>query len=556
MLEKLALISVSDKTGVVEFARGLHELGYGVISTGGTARHLAEAGVEVMPVEAFTGFPEILGGRVKTLHPAIFGGILARRAETGDMATLARQGIAAIDIVAVNLYLFYRVATNRNASLPDIIENIDIGGVSLLRAAAKNYQDVLVVSSPSQYESVLSALRTGDAGLDFRFRLAVQAFWHTAHYDAVIASYLGTRTPDLATATPPHGFPQELALPLYKVQDLRYGENPHQAASFYRLPFAAPGLADAEKLQGKELSFNNINDADAALACVMEFDQPACVALKHANPCGVAVASDIGTATRLAREADPVSIYGGIVAVNRTFDEAAAAAIRDVFLEVLIAPDYTPEALKLLKRKKDLRVLRLPGLAGIIGNAAGAAPGNAAAAREGGSEAAPGKEVGSYDGSTHAPGLALEVRGVLGGALVQQYDLGSDDPATWRTVTSRAPTAAELKDLAFAWKVVKHVKSNAIVLARNGQTVGIGPGQTNRVDSARIAIARAGDKARGSVMASDAFFPFPDSVEVARDAGVTAIIHPGGSIRDDEAIKVAEEAGMAMVLTGVRHFRH
>ncbi len=517
MPQKLALLSVSDKTGIEGFARGLSELGYGIISTGGTARHLTAAGLEVIPVESFTGFAEILSGRVKTLHPAVFGGILARRSNPADMETLASQGLAAIDVVAVNLYPFYRVATAPEASRADIIENIDIGGVALLRAAAKNYEDVLVVSDPSQYEEVLAALRAGEPAGELRYRLAVQAFWHTAHYDAVIASYLGAKTADRAAATPPAGFPAELALPLYKVQDLRYGENPHQAASFYRLPFAATGLAQAEKLQGKELSFNNISDADAALALVLEFEEPACVAVKHANPCGVAVAADVGTATRLAREADPVSIYGGIVAVNRTFDEAAAAAIRDVFLEVLIAPDYTPAALKILQRKKDLRVLRLP---------------------------------------MTAPAAALGVRGVLGGVLLQHYDLSQDDPASWRPVTSRAPTPAEWRDLAFAWKVVKYVKSNAIVLAKDGQTVGIGPGQTNRVDSVRIAVGRAGEKARGSVMASDAFFPFPDSVEVARDAGVTAIVHPGGSIRDDEAIKVAAEAGMAMVLTGVRHFRH
>lgn len=506
---KRALLSVSDKDGIVEFARGLVELGVEIISSGGTARALAEAGLPVRRVEDVTGFPEILDGRVKTLHPAIHAGILARRDVPAHMVKLRELGIAPIDLVAVNLYPFAATIARPGVTLEEAIENIDIGGPTLIRAAAKNHQAVVVVVNPVRYEEVLRELRTeGGISTETASHLAAEAFAHTAQYDSVIANYLAGRK-DL--------FPERLPLVFTKLTDLRYGENPHQRAALYAEPGGRYGITFARKLHGKELSFNNIGDANAAWELVQEFGEPCAVGVKHANPCGVGIGADLTSAWRKAYEGDPVSIFGGIVAFNRPVTPELAQALNEIFLEVLIAPDFSPEALEVLKAKKNRILLK----------------------------AEPGRAPGAWD-----------IKKVRGGLLVQELDEKDYAPADLKVVTRRAPTEKELADLNFAWKVVKYVKSNAIVLARDGQTVGIGAGQMNRVGAVEIAVRQAGEKARGAVLASDAFFPMPDSVEAAARAGVTAIIQPGGSIRDEDSIRAADAAGIAMVFTGIRHFRH
>jgi len=529
-----ALLSVSDKTGLVDFARGLAELGIELLSTGGTHAALAQAGIPVRQVAEFTGAPEILGGRVKTLHPKIHGGILARRDLPADQADMASQGLAPIDLVIVNLYPF-REAVQKGLPFDEVIENIDIGGPSMLRSAAKNAAHVAVVVDPSDYARVLAELKNSkQVSPQTRARLQARAFAHTAAYDAAIASWLAeqlAKAPAAEGNAPAPAFAESPPLGEYKLlQPLRYGENPHQKAAFYgAVPQPKePTLAAAKQLQGKELSFNNLLDGSAALEALKEHargpdGKAAVVIVKHTNPCGVAVANSLIDAYRNAREADPVSAFGGIVALSHTVDAATAASIAETFYEVVIAPGFSPEARETLASKKQLRLLELPLLA----------EGRKAWACE-----------------------PRELRTIPGGLLVQSRDLAQAEPALWRAVTKREPTAEELEALAFAWNVVKHVKSNAIVLARPGVTVGIGMGQTNRVDSVRIAATRAGEKAKGAVLAGDAFFPFADGLIAAADAGVTAVAQPGGSIRDIEVIAAADERGIAMVFTDVRHFRH
>ena len=517
---KRALISVSDKTGVVEFAQGLARLGVEILSTGGTARLLAENGVAVTEVSAYTGFPEIMDGRVKTLHPKIHGGLLARRGV--DDAVLAEHGIGTIDLLAVNLYPFEQTVARPDCDLATAIENIDIGGPTMLRAAAKNHAHVTVVVDSADYPRVLEELSRGQRTVSEATRrdLATKVFEHTARYDGAIASYLGGFDAEGGRSR----FPRTLNIQMRKAADMRYGENPHQHAAFYREHAIAEAcVATARQLQGKALSFNNVADTDAALECVKSFAEPACVIVKHANPCGVAVASDIAGAYDRAHRTDPTSAFGGIIAFNRALDAATAAEIvRRQFVEVIIAPAVSDEALAALAAKKDVRVL---------------------ACGEWGAERAP----------------ALHFQRVNGGMLVQDRDLGVVERSALRVVSRRAPSERELADLEFAWKVVKYVKSNAIVYCKERMTIGIGAGQMSRVYSARIAAIKAGDEGlevKGSVLASDAFFPFRDGIDAAAEAGITAVIEPGGSMRDEEVIAAADEHGMAMVFTGMRHFRH
>lgn len=489
----------------MEFARGLVGLGWRILATRGTAQALAAAGIPVTSLEEWTGVPEILGGRVKTLHPRVHAGILARPTE-GDLAELAAIGGQLIDLVAVNLYAFEEAA--RGGGLEEAIEAIDIGGVALLRAAAKNFARVIVCSSPADYPLVLEALRQGgEVPLELRRRLAARAFQLTACYDAMIARYLEPEDPGSGS------LPERLLLAARPAIALRYGENPHQAGAFYLDPLRSLPF---EVLQGKPLSYNNLLDLEAAWRAVQDLPAPASVIVKHNNPCGAAVADTPAQAFQRALESDPESAYGGIVAFNTTVDAETAGALLGVFLEVIAAPAYQPEALERLTRKRTCRVIRM-------------------------------REAGTS---------LIEIRSALGGLLVQTPDMGEDDPEAWEMVTRRAPAESEWRALSFAWRVVRHVRSNAIVLAREGQTVGIGAGQMSRVDAVRIAVMKAGERARGAVLASDAFFPFPDGVEVAAAAGVTAIIQPGGSIRDPEVIEAADRWGIAMVFTGRRHFRH
>ena len=514
-----ALISVSDKSGVVEFARALQRRGAEILSTGGTARALAGHGVAVTEVSAFTGFPELMDGRVKTLHPRIHGGILGRRGI--DDAAMRDHDIPPIDLVAVNLYPFEATVAREDCTFDQAIENIDIGGPTLLRAAAKNHAHVAVVVDTHDYRRVLDAIDEGALSAALRRELAAKAFAHTARYDGAIANYLGARCGDDAR---PEAFPRTLSLQFDKLQDMRYGENPHQSAAFYADPDPAPGtVAGARQLQGKALSFNNVADADAAIACVQTFAAtPACVIVKHANPCGVAVAAEPAEAYRLAFATDPTSAFGGIIAFNQTLDAATAREIiSNQFVEVIAAPAVDDDAVSALADKRNVRLL--------------------------------------VYGTTPARGGGLDFRRVCGGLLVQSADDRNLEPADVHVASARQPSPQELQDLLFAWKVVKYVKSNAIVYARNGRTVGIGAGQMSRVDSARIAVAKA-QAARlevsGSVMASDAFFPFRDGIDSAAEAGVRAVIQPGGSRRDEEVIRAADDADMAMVFTGIRHFRH
>jgi phosphoribosylaminoimidazolecarboxamide formyltransferase/IMP cyclohydrolase len=522
-----ALISVSDKRGVLELAQALVAMDINLLSTGGTAALLRKAGLPVTDVSDHTGFPEMLDGRVKTLHPKVHGGILARRDLPEHMDTIAAHDISRIDLVVVNLYPFQETVARDGCSLEDAIENIDIGGPTMVRAAAKNHGNaaggVAIVTDPDDYAAIVAELTANKGELDYktRFALAVKAYTHTARYDGAIANYLTALGEDGSKQT----YPERLHLAFDKVQDLRYGENPHQSAAFYREPSAPSGaIAAYQQLQGKELSYNNIADADAAWECVKAFDSSAgkatCVIVKHANPCGVAVADSPEAAYRKAFSTDPTSAFGGIIAFNCEVDRSAAEAVAAQFLEVLIAPSYSNEALELLRGKQNVRVLTCP-----LGRPAG----------------------------------TLDCKRVGGGLLVQSADEGRVTIADLKIVTRRAPTEREMQDLMFAWNVAKYVKSNAIVYCRDGMTVGVGAGQMSRVDSARIAAIKAenaGLDVRGSVVASDAFFPFRDGLDVLAQAGATAVIQPGGSMRDSEVIAAADEQDIAMVLTGFRHFRH
>jgi phosphoribosylaminoimidazolecarboxamide formyltransferase / IMP cyclohydrolase len=514
-----ALLSVSDKTGLIELARALAKRNIEILSTGGTAKLLAGSGIPVREVSSYTGFPEIMDGRVKTLHPKIHGGLLGRRGV--DEAVMTLHGIEPIDLLVVNLYPFAATVTRPDCSYAEAIENIDIGGPAMLRAAAKNHEAVAVVVDPVDYETVLSELETheGSTTLATRSRLAAKAFAHTARYDTMVASYLGA-THNVAVDR----FPTNLSLVFDKAQDLRYGENPHQHAAFYRDPAVRGACVSAAKvLQGKDLSFNNIADADTAIECVRQFDEAACVIVKHANPCGVSVAATPLEAYDRAYRTDPTSAFGGIIAFNRELDATTASAIVDrQFVEVLAAPSVSAQALRILASKPNVRVL----------------------------------ELGDLDRS---PAGELEYRSVTGGLLVQTRDTGSVAESALTVMTRRKPTPAELADLQFAWRVCKFVKSNAIVFARQRMTVGVGAGQMSRVYSTRIAAMKAADEqleVAGSVMASDAFFPFRDGLDVAAEYGIKAVIQPGGSKKDSEVIAAADEHGIAMVFTGMRHFRH
>ena len=517
--KRKALLSVSDKTGVVEFGRRLHALGFELLSTGGTAAMLTDNGIAVTEVSDYTGFPEMMDGRLKTLHPMVHGGLLGRRGRDDEI--MAQYGIAPIDVVVVNLYPFEATISRPDCTLEEAIENIDIGGPTMLRAAAKNYTAVTVVVDPADYDCVGDELEKGKLDETLRRRLARKVFAHTARYDSAISAYLVKQWPH----EDDDYFPAQLSIRADKAQEMRYGENPHQRAAFYRDPNPPVGsLAAAEQIQGKELSFNNMGDADAALECVLAFDDIACVIVKHANPCGVALANSQLQAYDRAYKTDPTSAFGGIIAFNRPLDAATASAIIErQFVEVIIAPAITTDALPILATKPNVRVLA----------------------------------CGRRDGTDNDS--VLDLRRVSGGLLVQDRDVGIITRADLEVVTKRQPTEQEFNDLLFAWKVVKYVKSNAIIYCRDACTVGVGAGQMSRVYSARIASIKAADEClevTGSVMASDAFFPFRDGLDQAAEAGIRAVIEPGGSMRDSEVIAAADEHNIAMVFTGMRHFRH
>ena len=512
-----ALVSVTDKTGVVDFARSLHEeFGVEIVSTGGTAKVIAEAGIPVRPIDDLTGFPEMMDGRVKTLHPRVHGGLLARRDVQSHMDAAEEHGIGMIDMVVVNLYAFEQTVAKPDVTEADAIENIDIGGPSMLRSAAKNFASVAVVTEPASYDAILEEMRLNDGAtrLDTRRALAVEVFRTTSAYDSAIWMYM--------TGYKQTAFPDEARFRLEKVQELRYGENPHQEASFYRFMDAKENtLARAEQIQGKELSYNNILDTDAAWGAVREFDeQPACVIVKHTNPCGTAIGDDIVAAYKRAHEGDPISAFGGVMAFNRPVPGELVQSIYEngQFVEVMIAPDFDDAALKLLTEKPNVRVLKTGGIRDTKGR--------------------------------------YESRAVEGGMLIQIADSVSEDAGEFTVPTRRKPTEAEMEQLLFSWRVAKSVKSNAILLVRDYMSVGVGAGQMSRVDAAKIAVDKAGERAEGAVAASDAFMPFPDALEVCAEAGVTAVIQPGGSVRDEEVIARADELGVAMVFTGHRHFRH
>jgi phosphoribosylaminoimidazolecarboxamide formyltransferase/IMP cyclohydrolase len=525
---KRALLSVSDKTGILDFANALHNAGVELLSTGGTAKLLADAGLPVKEVSDHTGHPEIMAGRVKTLHPKIHGGILARRGI--DEAVMDENNIAPIDLVVVNLYPFAATVAKEGCTLEDAIENIDIGGPTMVRAAAKNHKDVTIVVNASDYSRVLAEMSDNDGSLTYqtRFDLAIKAFEHTAEYDGMIANYFGARIDSVDCEDEcdhQHSeFPRTYNIQVTKKQDLRYGENSHQSAAFYvENNVQEASVATATQLQGKELSFNNIADTDAALECVKEFNEPACVIVKHANPCGVAIGDDLLSAYDRAFKTDPTSAFGGIIAFNRELDAATAQAIVDrQFVEVIIAPTVSDDAKDIVSAKKNVRLL-------VCGDWAG-------------------QLTDGYD-----------FKRVNGGLLVQERDFGMVDMEDLEVVTKRQPTEDELRDLMFCWKVAKYVKSNAIVYCKDGMTIGVGAGQMSRVYSAKIAGIKAADEnleVAGSVMASDAFFPFRDGIDAAAEAGIKAVIQPGGSMRDQEVIAAADEHGIAMVFTGMRHFRH
>lgn len=510
-MSKRALISVSDKTGVTDFAKGLVELGYEILSTGGTLKAVQEAGIKARAVDEITGFPEILDGRVKTLHPNVHGGLLAKRDNEAHQKALQENGIEHIDVVVVNLYPFKETLKKTGVSEEEIIENIDIGGPTMLRSAAKNFIDVLVVVDPTDYKSVIEQLKAGEVPVKTRKEFAAKVFRHTAHYDGMISRYFSE-----VTGTE---FPENYTVTYEKVQDLRYGENPHQKAAFYKTPIdGAMSLASAKQLHGKELSYNNIQDANAALEIVQEYNEPTAVAVKHMNPCGIGTGETVEQAFTRCYEADSMSIFGGIVALNREVDVETAGILSGIFLEIVIAPGFTKEALSVLTEKKNIRLLELD--------------------------------------MTESEQYGHKFVTVKGGVLIQDLDKPEDVTTHIEVVTNRKPTDAEMNDLIFAWRAVKHVKSNAIVLAKNGQTVGIGAGQMNRVGACNIATEQAGTKAQGSSLASDAFFPMKDTVESAAAAGVTAIIQPGGSKLDQESIDACNEHNIAMIFTGKRHFKH
>ena len=526
-----ALLSVSDKTGVLELARELNALGVQLISTGGTAKLLADNGLPVTEVAEVTGFPEMLDGRVKTLHPMVHGGLLARRDFPEHMAALKEHGIGTIDILVVNLYPFEATVAKPGCTLGDAIENIDIGGPAMVRSAAKNWKDVAVLTDAAQYAEVVAELKAGGISTTTRFKLSVAAFNRISHYDAAISNYLSSV--DLSAGVPgDEAAPQRLAFPgqsnanYVKLQDLRYGENPHQGAAYYRDANPLPGsLVTGVQLQGKELSYNNIADADAAWECVKSFDVPACVIVKHANPCGVAVGAQPLEAYSKAFQTDPTSAFGGIIAFNRPLDGDAAQAVSKQFVEVLIATDFTPEALAVFKAKANVRLMK----------------------------------IGLPEGGADASRNAVDIKRIGSGLLLQSADNHDMTLADLKVVTVKQPTPQQLEDLLFAWKVAKYVKSNAIVFCKDGMTMGVGAGQMSRLDSARIASIKAEHAQltlQGTAVASDAFFPFRDGLDVVVDAGASCVIQPGGSMRDQEVIDAANERGVAMVFTGVRHFRH
>jgi len=550
-----ALLSVSDKTGLEDFARGLAARGVALLSTGGTAQALAAAGLAVTDVGAYTGFPEMLDGRVKTLHPKVHGGILARRDLPAHRAAIERAGIPTIDLVVVNLYPFRETVARDGCTLEDAIENIDIGGPAMVRSAAKNWAHVGIVVDPADYPVLLAELdaQGGALGAATRFRLAQKAFAHTASYDGAIANWLTARGPDGAAK----GFPQSFRYAAELAQPLRYGENPHQRAAFYRDERPPAGsMATFRQLQGKELSYNNIADSDAAWECVKAFDAPACVIVKHANPCGVAIAATTLDAYRKAFATDPTSAFGGIIAFNRPVDAATVEAVAAQFLEVLIAPAYTADAIAAIVRKANVRVLAIPSGESAESRVRLDFPGADAALRTAGT----GKVESDPTFPTfHDPTFQLDFKRIGGGLLVQTADVHATEASDLKVVTRKAPTPAQVEDLLFAWRVAKHVKSNAIVYCADGRTLGIGAGQMSRVDSTRIAAVKAQNaklSLAGSVVASDAFFPFRDGLDVVADNGAVAVIQPGGSMRDEEVIAAADERGIAMVFTGVRHFRH
>lgn len=513
-MKKRALISVSDKTGVVEFAKSLVDLGYEIISTGGTAKHLSENGIKNIGISDITNFPECLDGRVKTLHPFVHAGLLAKRSDKEHMKQLKDLKINTIDILAVNLYPFKETIIKENCTFADAVENIDIGGPTMLRAAAKNYQDVCVVVDPSDYLVLVDKLASNQVDIDFKKMLMYKVFQHTAVYDTLISTYLRQ---DLGI-----DYPEELTLAFEKKQGMRYGENPHQQAAFYKEVIAPKtSLVNAEQLNGKELSFNNINDTSGALDLLKEFSTPACIAVKHTNPCGVGLADTAFDAYIKAYECDPVSIFGGIVAFNRAVDKKTAQKLVEIFLEIVIAPDFDNDALQVLKTKPNLRVLKLAGLDKNSEN------------------------IKTYD-----------LKKVSGGLLLQDKDASLYNEEDYKVVTKRVPTKDEIEQMIFAYKIVKHVKSNGIAIAKDFSAIGSGGGQTNRIWAAQQAIEHAGEKVKGAVLASDAFFPFSDTVEAAIKAGITAIIQPGGSIRDKDSIDLCDKHGVAMVCVGMRHFKH
>ena len=519
---KTALVSVSDKTGIIDLAKGLADLGIKIMSTGGTARSIRDNGIEVTEVSDYTGFPEIMNGRVKTLHPKIHGGLLAVRDNESHMKQIEDLGIGTIDLVVVNLYPFEKTISKENVSQEEAVENIDIGGPSMIRSAAKNFKHVAVVVNPERYDALLKELNEGGCDLSYetRYELVTEAFEHTSQYDKVIFDYFNRNNKE--------AYPETLSRKLHKKQDLRYGENPHQTAAFYvDKNVDVPCISNAEQLHGKALSFNNILDTDVAIEIVKEFDTPSAVLIKHANPCGVACAEDLKDAFTNAYSSDPVSAFGCILSLNRTVDEKTAEAITEPghFVEAIAAPGFDDAAIEILTTKrgwgKDLRLLKLNSL-----------------------------------GDSSIKKGMNDFRGVVGGLLVQDKDMNSGDKDKLQVVTKKAPSEDEIEELLFAWKVCKHVKSNAIVFTKNKMVIGVGAGQMSRVDSTNIAISKSGGRTAGTVMASDAFFPFSDCIDIAAKAGITAIIQPGGSKKDQESIDVADENGISMVLTGERHFKH
>ncbi len=513
-----AILSVSDKTGLVDFAKELAGMDIEIFSTGGTKKSLAAENVPVKSISDLTGFPEILDGRVKTLHPVVHSGILCRRDIPAHMQEMEKQGMGTIDIVVVNLYPFVQTVSKGNVELTEALENIDIGGPTLIRASAKNFPHVLIVVDPSDYPEILELMKAGEVNLDERKKLAQKAFQHVAMYDTAISQYLLEKENGFA-------LPDHMTVAMTKLYGMRYGENPHQSAAFYKEERVGDitrknTIAEAKQLWGKELSFNNILDADAAWNAATEFAEQTVAIIKHTNPCGLASHNDLAEAYRRALSGDPVSAFGGIVAVNRSIDKATAEEIIKTFYEIIIAPVYEPDALEILKTKKDLRILEM-GLP---------------------------KEQAST--------VHYDYRRVGGGVLVQMSDEINEDAGTWRLVTKRSPSAEEMQSLLFAWKAAKHVKSNAIVLTKGATLLGMGAGQPSRIDSVEIALKKAGNEAQGSALASDAMFPFPDGIEAAATGGVTAVVHPGGSVRDELVIEAADKLNLAMLFTGIRHFRH